>query len=69
MRMLRRIESNKKWQARVKKRSIAFFQIVKRWAEFIYQNVMTYSIYWQDIPGYKVIVKSIIIELKERNVL
>jgi hypothetical protein len=35
IKFLRRVESNKKWQARVKKRSIAYFQIIKRWAEFI----------------------------------
>lgn len=33
---LRRIENNKKWQARVKKRSIAFFQIIRRWGDFIH---------------------------------
>jgi hypothetical protein len=30
---------------------------------------MTYSLFWQDIPGYRIIVKSILIELKERNVV
>ncbi len=35
----------------------------------IQQTVMTYQIYWQDIPGYRIIVKSIIVELKERHIL
>jgi len=30
--------------------------------------VHTYSLYWQDIPGYKYILKSIIIEMKSRAV-
>lgn len=33
--IIKKIESNKKWQARVMKRSLAYFQIIKRWAEFI----------------------------------
>ena len=42
--------------------------IVKNWSEFIQKKVSTYSLYWQDIPGYRVIVKSVLIELKERNI-
>jgi hypothetical protein len=32
-RMLRKIEFNKKWQAKVQKKSIACFYIIKRWVE------------------------------------
>lgn len=39
---VRRIENNKKWQTRVKKRSIAFFQIIKRWGDFIHHILQTY---------------------------
>lgn len=45
-RILRKIESNRKWQARIKKRSIAFFQIVKRWSELIQMTVQTNSLFW-----------------------
>lgn len=69
MRLLRKIESNKKWQARVKKRSIAFFQIIKRWSEIINQTVQTHSLFWQDIPGYRIIVKSVLLELKARDIV
>ncbi len=47
---------------------MAFFQIIKRWSEHIHSAVQTYSIFWQDIPGYRIIVKSILVEMKERNV-
>jgi len=59
---------NKKWQKRVTKRSLAYFQIVKRWGDFIQQTVQTNHLFWQDIPGYKFIVRSIIFELKTRPI-
>ncbi|CDW82182.1 UNKNOWN [Stylonychia lemnae] len=68
LKLLKRIEGNKKWQKRVKKRSIAYFQIIRRWTDIINQTVLTHSLFWQDIPGYKIIVKSIILEMKARNV-
>jgi hypothetical protein len=30
----------------VKKRSIAYFQIIKRWAELLKSTVKTYSLLW-----------------------
>ena len=63
-----RIQNNKKWQTRVKKRSLAYFQIIRRWAEFIQTTVQTNHLFWQDIPGYRQIVKSILFELKQRPV-
>lgn len=68
VRFLRRIEANKKWQTRVKKRSLAYFQIIKRWAELLKSTVKTFSLLWQDIPGYRCIVKSILLELKTRKI-
>lgn len=68
MKYMRRIEQNKKWQTRVKKRSLAYFQIVRRWAEFIQTTVQTNHLFWQDIPGYRQIVKSILLELKQRPI-
>ena len=53
---------------RVKKRSLAYFQIVRRWAEFIQTTVQTNHLFWQDIPGYRVIVRSILLEIKQRPV-
>lgn len=68
MKYMNRIEQNKKWQTRVKKRSLAYFQIVRRWAEFIQTTVQTNHLFWQDIPGYRQIVKSILLELKQRPI-
>ncbi|CDW79777.1 UNKNOWN [Stylonychia lemnae] len=67
-RCLRRVEVNQKWQTRIKKRSVAYFQIIRNWSEFIQKTVQTYSLFWQDIPGYRYILKSIIIEMKTRPV-
>jgi Protein of unknown function (DUF1765) len=41
---------------------------VRRWAEFIQTTVQTNHLFWQDIPGYRQIVKSILIELKQRRI-
>ncbi len=68
VKLQKKIESNIKWQNRVTKRSLAYFQIVKRWGDFIQQTVQINQVFWQDIPGYKFIVRSILYELKTRPV-
>ncbi len=68
MKIQKKIEMNVKWQNRVKKRSLAYFQIIKRWGDFIQQTVQINHLFWQDIPGYKMIVRSILYELKTRPV-
>lgn len=68
MKIQKKIEINVKWQNRVKKRSLAYFQIIKRWGDFIQQTVQINHLFWQDIPGYKMIVRSILYELKTRPV-
>ena len=67
--LLDKIEQNRKWQIRVLWRSIAYFQIVQRWAQFLTLSVKTKDIFWQDIPGYKCILKSILIEMKQRPIV
>lgn len=67
-RFLSRIVNNTKWQARLNKRSLAYFQIVKNLADLIEKTVNTYSLYWQDVPGYRVILRSILTEMKERKI-
>eukprot|EP00347_Sterkiella_histriomuscorum_P013888 403362980 len=67
-RSLSRVEGNRKWQSRLQKRSIAFFQIIKNLSELIGKTVNTYSLYFQDIPGYRIILKAVLIEMKQRKI-
>eukprot|EP00347_Sterkiella_histriomuscorum_P021471 403333864 len=66
--ILVRIENNKRWQARIKKRSIAMFHIIKRWTNILNNKAQSQSPFWQDIPGYCIILKQMLVQLKERNV-
>lgn len=60
--------TEERWQSRMEKRGIAYFRFISQWANdvkrlFVHQNVP-----WQDIPGYNIILKSFLLELKERRV-
>lgn len=67
--ILRRIIYKDKWQHRLKKRSVAFFQIVLKWVDVLYDAVQTYHVSWQDIPGYKEVLKAFLLEMKEIDIV
>ncbi|TNV86417.1 hypothetical protein FGO68_gene3402 [Halteria grandinella] len=66
--LMRKIKTNTEWYTRIQKRSIAYFQIIQRLLELLKSIVKTFELNWQDIPGYKCIVKSVLQEMKRRKV-
>lgn len=42
--------------------------IVKQWAIYVKNTLVSNNINWKDVPGYKVILKVILLEMKERDV-
>jgi len=65
--MLMKALSTDKWKHRIQKRGVAFFLIVKHWAIRISNTLVSKSINWKDVPGYRTVLKAILIELKERE--
>lgn len=53
---------------RISKRGVAYFLIVKQWADYVKRALVRNSVNWMTVPGYKKIVKSILLEMKERDV-
>lgn len=53
---------------RISKRGVAYFLIVKQWADYVKRALVRNSVNWMNVPGYKRILKSILIEMKERDV-
>ena len=57
-----------KWKLRISKRGVAYFLIVKQWADYAVKTCVRNSVNWMNVPGYKQILKSVLIEMKERDV-
>mmetsp|Transcript_3420 Transcript_3420/g.2404 ORF Transcript_3420/g.2404 Transcript_3420/m.2404 type:complete len:84 (+) Transcript_3420:1600-1851(+) len=53
---------------RISKRGVAFFLIVKQWAEYVMRALVRNRVNWLNVPGYKIILKSVLIEMKTREV-
>ena len=52
------------WEERIKRRSNAFFLIIKGWVEYVERSIrVSNEIEWNDIPGYREIVNALISEL------
>jgi hypothetical protein len=60
--------SGERWQGRMEKRGIAYFRFISQWANDVQRLFVHQHVPWQDIPGYNVILKSFLLELKERKV-
>lgn len=57
-----------KWKSRLQKRGVAFFLIVKNWAIYVKNILVNSNVSWKDVPGYKSILKAILLEMKERDI-
>ncbi len=66
--ILQKILSTDKWKMRISKRGVAYFLIVKQWAEYVKRSLVRNNVNWMNVPGYRLILKSILIEMKEREV-
>ena len=42
--------------------------IVKQWAIYVKKTLVSCNISWKDVPGYKSILKAILLEMKERDI-
>ena len=55
--LMTRVLHGSKWQAKLEKRTIAFFEIISKVVDYMHDAVINYnqkshSLFWQDIPGY-----------------
>ena len=44
------------------------FLIVKQWAIYVRNTLVSANVNWKDVPGYAKIIKAILLEMKERDV-
>jgi hypothetical protein len=56
------------WKQRMQKRGLSYFNFLKEWIAHIISQSNSGQILWSSIPGYKVLLKTYLIELKERNI-
>lgn len=59
------------WQKRIKKRGVAFFNFLGEWAHYMRKKVVIVeeNFPWQDIPGYRVLLKAMFVELKTQPII
>jgi len=55
------------WKKRVSKRGIAYFRLISEWANHVKLLFNEKHIPWQEIPGYGVVIRSFMMELKGRK--
>lgn len=67
--MLKQTVQNIKWHDRMKKRGVGFLLIITEWAKYIKNAVVRRNVFWQDVPGYKIIVKAVLREIQKRSLL
>ena len=67
--ILEHILENTRWHDRIKKRGVGFLLIITEWAKYVKQAVIKRNIFWQDVPGYKTIVKAVLREIQKRPLL
>lgn len=61
---------SQKWQYILAKRSIVYFRFVAKWASHVDKQLVRIDhIPWSYIPGYNIIIKTFLLELKCRSIL
>ena len=66
--VLQRALGSDRWKLRIQKRGVAFFLIVKQWAIYVKNTLVSNNVSWKNVPGYKTIIKAILLEMKERDI-
>ena len=56
------------WNERISKRGIAFFKFIEYWTSYVLRIMTNNLIPWQDIPGYVILIKAVLYEVKIRKV-
>eukprot|EP00347_Sterkiella_histriomuscorum_P020965 403335778 len=72
--ILLRVLNSERWQAKIQKRTQAFFQIICKVVDQMHHKVKEHnqgkqSMFWQDIPGYPQVLKAFLQELKTVPIL
>lgn len=58
------------WRPRIAKRGMVFYSILAEWCRFVFKTTIVKDLVpWNELPGYKVLVNSFLVELKTKNVL
>ena len=66
--MLKNLLNDTKWQKRFSKRGIAFYFFLNEWAKHVNKTIVVKDhVPWQDLPGYNVLIKNFLIEMKKRD--
>jgi len=67
--VLTEILNDPQWQQRMQKRGIAFYFFLTEWAKLVNNTVVIKEhVPWQDLPGYTILVKALLVSLKQREV-
>jgi len=69
MEILQTILQSDRWKHRLQKRGVAYFLTIKHWATYVKNTLVSRHVNWKDVPGYRQIIKSILIEMKQREVI
>ncbi|OMJ68728.1 hypothetical protein SteCoe_33747 [Stentor coeruleus] len=57
------------WRLRFEKRGVAFFSFFEEWVEHVHKQSISQHFIWSCIPGYKILLKAFLIEMKERKII
>jgi hypothetical protein len=55
------------WRRKVAKRGVVFFRLVAEWAAHVRRLFLDRNVPWGEIPGYGVVVRAFLWEMKSRN--
>ena len=64
------ILNTESWQKRFNERNEVFFNFLTEWNKYVHKKVpLKEHIPWQDLPGYRLLLKAFLVELKNREIL
>ena len=61
--------TDQKWKSRIKKRGVAYFNIMKNWVEYVSRTLVSTSLQWDEIPGYDSIIATLLNEMQDLEVV
>ncbi|CAK68692.1 unnamed protein product (macronuclear) [Paramecium tetraurelia] len=64
---LNQILDDESWKEHIRHRSINFSFFVEEWAKYVRNILQVKILPWQDIPGYRILVKAFMCELKQQE--
>ncbi|CAD8121154.1 unnamed protein product [Paramecium sonneborni] len=65
--LLNQILDDESWKEHIRHRSINFCFFVEEWAKYVRNILQVKILPWQDIPGYRILVKAFMCELKQQE--